>query len=66
MCEKTNATLKERIILSRQILNNAVVFKDEKGNYNVKVCGEKEKTYNVTVEKKTESVKFVKLKMRKY
>ena len=66
MCEKTNATLKERIILSRQILNNAVVFKDEKGNYIVKVCGEKEKTYNVTVEKKTESVKFVKLKMRKY
>ena len=52
MCEKTNATLKERIILSRQILNNAVVFKDEKGNYIVKVCGEKEKTYNVTVEKK--------------
>ena len=52
MCEKTNATLKKRIILSRQILNNAVVFKDEKGNYIVKVCGEKEKTYNVTVEKK--------------
>ena len=55
MCEKTgndNDTSQERLILSRQILNNAMVLKDEEGNYIVKVCEEKVNTYNVTVEKK--------------